>query len=300
MQKNLLALILIIMSFSMLAEGAQDVVAIKSYSIKPYEETLKGFKSSCNCSIKEFDLSETDGPDVLSEIRKRKPAIVLTIGADALELAKEIETPIVYTMVLNPQSIASKKENISGVSMEIPPGKQVDEFHKALPGIKRIGLVYDPRKTPAGFVSAAIKAAESKGITLVAREVSSSRKVMSAVNSMKEGIDAFWMLPDSTVVTPETVEFLLMFSVENTIPILTFSEKYVELGALMSLSMDAFGMGRNAGEIARRIIIDGEDAGNMPVSSNGRAVLSINLKTAGKLGILINSDSINRARIISK
>lgn len=299
MRKSLLILILIFMSCSKLAEGAQDVIVVKSYSIKPYEEAIRGFKSVCNCSIKEFDLSETDGQDVLREIRKRKPAIVLTIGADALELAKEIETPIVYTMVLNPQSIVSKKENISGVSMEIPPGKQVDEFHKALPGIKRIGLVYDPRKTPAGFVSAAIKAAESKGITLVAREVSSSMKVMSAVNSMKESIDAFWMLPDSTVVTPETVEFLLMFSVENTIPILAFSEKYVEVGAIMSLSMDAFAMGRNAGEIAQGII-GGEDAGNMPISSNGRIVLSINLRAAGKLGILINSDSINRARIISK
>ncbi len=96
MQKILLALILIIMSFSILAEGAQDVIAVKSYSIKPYEEAIRGFKSTCNCSIKEFDLSETDGPDVLREIRKIKPAIVLTVGADALEMAKETETPIVW------------------------------------------------------------------------------------------------------------------------------------------------------------------------------------------------------------
>jgi len=56
------------------------------------------------------------------------------------------------------------------------------------------------------------------------------------------------------VITPETIEIMLLFSFENHIPVLTFSEKYVELGALMSIGIDAFDMGCQAGEMANQIL----------------------------------------------
>ena len=61
------------------------------------------------------------------------------------------------------------------------------------------------------------------------------------------------VLPDITVITPETIEFLLLFSLENRIPVFTFSEKYVESGALMSIIIDAFDIGCQAGEMAKAI-----------------------------------------------
>ena len=44
-------------------------------------------------------------------------------------------------------------------------------------------------------------------------------------------------------------EFPFLFFLENKIPILTFAEKYVEIGALISIGIDVFDMGRQAGEI---------------------------------------------------
>ncbi|MFZ2948374.1 MAG: ABC transporter substrate binding protein, partial [Desulfuromonadaceae bacterium] len=72
--------------------------------------------------------------------------------------------------------------------------------------------------------------------------------------------DLFWMLPDITVITPETAEAILLFSLENNIPILTFSEKYLERGAMLSIGIDPFDIGRQAGEMAQTLFSSGESA----------------------------------------
>jgi len=168
---------------------------------------------------------------------------------------------------------------------------------EALPDIKTIGLLYDPDRT-GPLAEKAREAARKTGIKLIAKEVHSSKRVPSLIKDMEEKIDVFWMLPDLTVITPETVEFLLLISLENKIPILTFSEKYVELGALMSIGIDAFDIGCQAGEMAKEIL-SGRDVTNIQPVDARKAVISINLKIARKLGISIDKKIIRKARIIN-
>ena len=114
---------------------------------------------------------------------------------------------------------------------------------------------------------------------------------------MKGKIDAFWMLPDITVICPETVEFILLFSIENKIPIFSFSEKYVEMGALMSLSINPVDLGKQAGQIAEKIL-----AGNYVMNIYGvepeDIVISINVKVAKKFKINIHDEILHNAKII--
>jgi putative ABC transport system substrate-binding protein len=202
-------------------------------------------------------------------------------------VAKRVKTiPIVYTMVLNPLAMLSGGENIRGVSMNIPPEQQLRALLRALPQVKTVGLLHDPDRT-GGFVREAHVAALGMGVTLVAREIHDSKDAPSLIMDMRGKIDAFWMLPDITVITPQTVEFLVLFSLENTIPLLAFSEKYVELGAFMSTGIDAFDMGRQAGEIATKIL-SGADVRSVRHVGARRLVVSTNLMVARKLGITLD------------
>lgn len=281
------------------AESAHEVVAVQSFNIKPYGEALKGFNSVCDCQIKQFVLSEMEGTDVAKAIREAKPDIILAIGTDSLIRVKKIkDIPIVYLMVPNPQNVISEEENITGVSMNIPPHNQLATLKDVLPGIKRVGLLYNPERT-GFFVKKARLTANSMGIELLAKEVHSPKDVPALVNNMKGEINAFWMLPDITVITPETAEFLLLFSLENKIPVLTFSDKYVEMGALLSIEVDAFDSGKQAGEMAHKIL-SGTNIKKVPETDPRKAVLSINLKIAKKLRITISKDIINKARIIDR
>ena len=198
-------------------------------------------------------------------------------------------------MVLNPPNPISKQENITGVSMNIPPEKQLSSLQE-VHEVKRVGLLYDPAKT-GYLVKKALYSAERLGIKLVIKEVHNPKEVPATLDSMRDGIDAFWMLPDTTVLTPETVESLFLFSLENRIPVLTFSDKYLELGAMISVGIDAFDIGRQAGEMAKEIL-SGSNIKNLPRVDAQKAILTLNLKVAKKLGIRVNTNIVGNVRIV--
>jgi putative ABC transport system substrate-binding protein len=281
-----------------LSEAKQQVVAVQSMRIAPYEETMRAFQQTCDGEIKRLVLSELEEADVTGRIRQISPDIVVAIGMEALSRIKAVKKiPIVYVMVLNPGTILSEGENITGISMNIPPEQQLYIFREALADLKAIGLVYDPAET-GYLVEKARDAAKKVGITLIAQQVRRSMDVPLTITDMRGKIDAFWMLPDLTVIGPETTEFLLLFSLENTIPVLTFAEKYVEFGALMSIGIDSFDLGVQAGEMANAIL-SGRDVADVPVVDARKPVLSINLKVAGKMGIKIDEEIIRKARVVN-
>lgn len=299
--KNL-SIIVPFLIFLILGQGssgaAQEIVAVQSVRVAPYEEAIEGFRNVCDAKIKKLVVSELEGTDVSEKINEIRPDVVLAMGMDALSRLKGIENiPIVYLMVLNPQSVVSAERNITGVSMNIPQERQLRAFLEVLPDLNSIGLLYDPERT--GYLAEnAREAARKIGINLIAREVHRSSEVPLLIKEMKGKIDAFWMLPDLTVITPETVEYLLLFSLENTVPILTFAQKYVELGALMSVGIDAFDIGTQAGEMAEKIL-SARDVKDVQRVDARKAVISINLKVAGKLGVTIDKKVIRKARIIN-
>ena len=141
------------------------------------------------------------------------------------------DIPIVYLMVLNPQSVLSGQANIRGISMQIPYQKQIRMFLNTLPGTRTVGLLYDPART-GYFVEQAKTFAESIGIEIIARKIHRAKDVPAGILDLKGKIDVFWMLPDLTVVTPETVEFMLLFSIENKLPLLTASGSHFTISCV--------------------------------------------------------------------
>jgi putative ABC transport system substrate-binding protein len=190
-------------------------------------------------------------------------------------------------MVLNPHLDAAGSTNVSGVTMNVPPEKYFDHLTRISPTTKTVGLVYDPAKT-GHFVKRAQQAARSRGIELTALEVRRANDVPKALGSLKGMVDALLMLPDTTVVTPETVEFFLLFSQNNNIPVITFASKYVEMGALLSLDIDAYDQGKQAGEMALQIL-NGATASDLPEAEARKVKVNTNRSVARKLGITLGN-----------
>ena len=237
--------------------------------------------------------------DVVRRIYREKPDIVLAIGIDALHEVRRIkDIPIVYCMILNPKSILADKDNVTGVSLHIDPEKQLSVLKKTMPSLTNIGLLYDPAMT-GGFVKKARLAAGKAEISLITEEVTRSKDVPEKLEGMKGKINAFWMLPDLTVVTPETVEFLLLFSIENSIPVITFSEKYLEMGALISINIDAVDIGRQAWELSR-MVLSGKDIRSIQKADARKEVVTVNQRAAKKFGISIDDRMPGEIRIINR
>jgi putative ABC transport system substrate-binding protein len=273
--------------------NAWDVLIAQNSRAKPYAEAVQGFKSACGARVQELVISELNGEDVPTEVRRRKPDLIVAVGMEALLKVRKIrEKPIVYLMVLFPDSVLRGESNITGVSMIIPPEKQLTYFRKALPGMERIGIIYNPVNT-GHIVARAVNAGARLGTEIKTLKVTRASDFPQLLNGMKGNIDAYWMMPDSTVVTPECIEYLLLFSLENRIPVLTFSDKYLRMGAFLSVEINPFKIGKQAGEMAEKIL-SGTDASRMRAVDAADADVTVNYKVGEKMGISRPKQNVNK------
>jgi putative ABC transport system substrate-binding protein len=277
---------------------SQEILVVQNLRIKPYAEALEGFKTALNGKFRDIQYTIRDGVDAAAAIRERKPDLILAVGMEALQKVKRIShIPIVYIMVLNPSTVLNEEGNITGVGMTIAPEKQLALFHKVLPGTRRIGLLYDPKKSGL-FVKRAQSAARDLRIELLSREVSHARAVPEVLKSLKGVVDALLLVPDTTVVTPETAELIMLFSLENAVPVCAFSAKYLEMGALMSLDVNAADMGRQAGGLAARIL-SGTKVNDLSAVDAENPIITINAAVARKLRIPLSDEVRGKARILN-
>ena len=267
---------------------ASEVVVIKDAEIKPYRDAIEGFKSACNCSVKELELAN----GVIEKVAKNRPDAVFAVGTKAFRKARTLkDVPVIYAMVMPSELAGISMQNASGVSMDVSPRESLGAIINLFPGLRRVGLLSDPRQT-GRFVEEAAAAARSLGIELVVKTVRNPQQVPRVVDEMRNQIDVFWMLPDTTVLTADTINYLMLFSFQNNLPIFSFSRKYVELGAVAALSIDPFSMGQKAAQIARQLT-KGE---RQPFETYAEARrLTVNVKIASKIGIKFNNDIIRNA-----
>ncbi|MCE5265254.1 MAG: hypothetical protein LLG97_17205 [Deltaproteobacteria bacterium] len=250
--KTLCLAVILFLSAVSTAEGAEMTVAvIKGHSALPHEEVLAGFAEeaqSRNANVRFVSLEDEkvrraldagSGPGL--------PDIILCLGAHALEKGARFRNiPKIFSLVttasLEPWA---ERSDIYGVSLDVAPATQFRILRQALPGVKRIGVLYDPSHNQA-VIEEAKKAAAASGFNLLALPVSSLKDLPSALGQLERSGDLLWSLYDPTVYSPESAKYLLMQSLQREIPVVGFSPHFAKAGALLALYGDYRDMGRQA------------------------------------------------------
>ena len=260
---------------------------IKSQDLPIYRQALDGFKKIYTGKLREFDLKgdPQESEKVVQTLKQHPTDLILAVGLLAARVAKENfqQTPIVFCMVFDPERFSLSGEKITGVTMEVPIQEVFSGIQDLFPKAKRIGVLYDPKKT-GKMIDQAKKVTQASGLSLISVEVNSEKSLPAATRALPGKIDLLWVVPDSTVVTPEALEFLLLTSFENNLPLITFSDDLVKRGAVAAFSPDYHAIGEQAGNLALRIL-GGEDPDKIHIRPAEKTRLSINLKTAQKMGI---------------
>lgn len=273
------------------------VLAVQSFRVGPYEDALAGFETACLCRIDRFILSERKGEDVSDAVRKTRPDAVLAIGGEALAAAAEVRRiPVFYVMALDPPETAARRNNVYGVSMVVSPQAQLEILSSALPGLQRLGVLYDPGRT-GPFVTAARKDSAGKRVALTEGPLTGAAGAPDALKGMIGDIEAFWLLPDLTVVTAETVRHIILSCLTAGVPVIAFSEKYLEMGALMAITFDPRDMGVQTGELAAAVL----EGADLPPEARHRyarrPVTTINPTIARKMGLDIDAEALKTPAI---
>jgi ABC-type uncharacterized transport system substrate-binding protein len=278
---------------------AREIAILKSASIAAYNQAINGFKAALadGTTFSEYDMQGdiARGRRLAQRIRASDAALVLAVGIKAALVAKlEIAAiPVLFCMVLDPAQYHLNAPNMTGISLEVPIDRQFATMHKILPNVKRVGVLYDPEKTGA-LVDEAHRATRALGVEIVARQVRSEKEVPTTLRAIMPQIEALWLIPDSTVLTEDSLRFILGTALDANVPVIGFSSELVRSGALLGLSVNYEDVGRQAGLLARKIL-DNRATPTSAAVAPERVRLALNLKTAKFLGITIPPEVVDRA-----
>jgi putative ABC transport system substrate-binding protein len=262
-----------------------------------YKEAWSGFKAALvaenvTFSASEFVLDNDEKTEVFGRIDRGKSDLALTFGTKASRLAtgQLARVPVVFCMVLDQAHISST--NSTGVTMDVPIGVKLHAVKRILPHVNRIGLVYSP-ETSALYAEILEKCAEM-GVIVVARRIGSEKELMAALKAIMERADCFLMIPDTKLYTPASVRSVLLESLRSKFPVIGLSSQYTKAGALFSVDSDYVEIGKQAAELAVRVL-RGEDPAGLAIQPPRKTRLSINLAVAQRLGIEIPAKIMKEA-----
>lgn len=288
------ALILMVGSWGLslpLAAAGQEIAILRSSDLHAYTETIKGFKATApgSATYVEYDLRGDleRGKRLAKKIRDAHVSLVVAVGLKAAQAAQlEIpDLPILYMMVVNPFHHDLTADNMTGILLEIPADRQFKLLRTFLPNLRQIGVLYDPSKSDSRVQEATLQAAIHQ-FQLRGFSVQSGRETPQQLRTLLSESDALWLIPDSTVLTNESIRFILESALNKEVPVIGFSPELTRMGALLSLSISYSEVGRETGRLAKRILNHDTRLPLKPIPVE-HVRLTVNMKTARYLGITI-------------
>ena len=269
--------------------SAMDIAILRSSDIEAYREAIAGLKTTgpIGAIYTEYDVQgDLDlGKKLARKLRASNASLVVAVGLKAALAAKVeiVDIPIVYMMILDPLKHQLTADNMTGTLLEVPVDRQLKIMRMFLPTLHQLGTLYDPLKT-ASRVKDAVRQATNSDFQLTGLPVESDKDVPQQLRRLLSDVEAFWLMPDSTVLTNESVRFILESALARQIPVIGFSPEFTRLGALLSMSVNYGDVGRETGLLAKRIL-DGERQLPLDPVPIGQLKITVNLKTAKFLGI---------------
>ncbi|PXA78500.1 sugar ABC transporter substrate-binding protein [Auritidibacter sp. NML120779] len=211
------------------------------------------------------------------------------------------DIPIVFSAITDPEDaglVNSWEEpggNITGASDMNPVAEQLELLVEVVPDAETIGVVYSSGEMNSQVqVDMLNEAAEEMGLEVQESTVSTSAEVQQSVESLE--VDAVYVPTDNAVVS--ALEAVLQYGQQNDIPIIAAEADSVLRGAVATYGIDYTELGYQAGEMAIRILVDGEDPASMPVETLSELELTVNPDAAEAMGIELSEDLVERADVV--
>jgi putative ABC transport system substrate-binding protein len=273
-------------------KGFQDVLKEKGYDITYNVHIAQGNISTANLIAKQ----------ILGE----KPDLVLAIATPTAQACAQVikKTPILITAVTDPvgaglvASLEKPGANISGMTDMSPVGRQVELIQEFIPGIKKLGIIYNSGEANSVSILGVLKKeSAARGIEIVEATVTNSSGVTQAAKSLVGRAEAIYIPTDNTVVS--VFEAITKVSVETKLPLFAADVDSVARGAIAALAMDYYQMGRQTALMAERIF-KGAGTSDMPVETLQDLKLYINPGKAKDMGVEVPESVSKRADEVVK
>lgn len=276
---------------------------------KGFKETLINSGMQVNFIERNADHDTSKLPGFVQEARKLKPDLVLTWGTSVtLGIAGKLEDagnpryiteiPVVYMVVAD--AIGSGiiesfertgRSNVTGTHNRVPEEININAMRTYLPGFRKLGMLYNESEANSVVKVDEVRALASEmGFELVAIPLDPGADGQPTLETVPqkmqalrtEGVDFVYVGSSSFI--ERNGDGFTTAALQAGLPLLSPYERLVtEADALLSVSARYYAIGELAARQARRILVDGEKPGDIPVLAMTHFAFVINMESARRL-----------------
>ncbi|WP_422487077.1 ABC transporter substrate-binding protein [Gudongella sp. DL1XJH-153] len=285
------------------AEEAKFVIGINQLAEHPaLDAAREGFvealeEAGVDVEIK-YQNAQGDIPTSLAIAQgfvKDEVDIIYAIATPAAQSSKQAtsDIPVLFSAVTDPvaselvESMESPGANVTGASDATPMKEQLSMFKQLDPSFEKIGILFNTSESNSEIqVARAKEFAQELGLEIVAVGISNINDIPQAMDSMIDDIDGFYAITDNMVASAIAIVADKLNSA--SIPSVGAEGSLVEGGLLVSNGISYFELGKQAGEMARKILVDGISPAEIPAEQAKETTAVFNQQTLELLGL--NSD----------
>ncbi|CAM3225945.1 ABC transporter substrate-binding protein [Streptobacillus ratti] len=215
----------------------------------------------------------------------QKVDLIYAIATPTAQVAQNSteEIPIVISAVTDAKSSGLINKNVTGVLDIVDIEKQILLLKDIMPQIKKLGVIYSSGEQNSVIQVENLKKITVKyGIELIEKSVSQINEIAIATESILKEVDALYTPTDNLVAS--TINVIADKAKETKKITLGAEKSHVDSGILMTLGIDYYELGKEAGKIAIRVI-NGEKPEDIEIKGMDNLKFEYNKDTAKLLGL---------------
>lgn len=249
--------------------------------------------------------SAQGNPAIAAQIARKmvgeQPDVIVAIATPSAQAAVSAarDIPVVFSVVTDPMgaklvsNMDKPGRNVTGLSDAVPVGQHLAMMKEVVPGLKRLGIPYNPGEPNAVSIIAAMeKVAAEQGIEIIKVAAPKSSDVMVAAQKLIGKADAIYTTLDNTIIT--ALESIVKVGIDAKIPVFSADTDSVTRGSVAAVGFNYSDLGRQTGEMVIEVL-KGKNPGDMPVRIAEGTDIYVNLKTARMMGVEIPQSLLDRA-----
>lgn len=212
--------------------------------------------------------------------------LIYAIATPSAQVAQNATTeiPIVFSAVTDAKSAKLENDNVTGILDAVDITKQLELLLKVSPEVKTIGFIYNAGEQNSVFQLEQLKLASSKlNLNVVEKSASQINEIPQVLQSLIQSSDAIYTPTDNLVAS--SINLIAEKILEAKKVSLGAEKAHVEGGILMTIGIDYFNLGKEAGKRAIEILVDGKKANEIEITGMSEYEEYVNENTKKSLGL---------------
>jgi putative tryptophan/tyrosine transport system substrate-binding protein len=235
---------------------------------------------------------------IAHQLISQGPKVIVALSTPSAQSvlgpATKQQIPVVFSAVTDPQQAKlTDHPLVTGVSDAVDLKIQIELIKKILPGIKKIGVIYNPGEANSVVTFKALQNLESQyQVAFIEAHANKLADAGTAFQSLLGKVEALLIPNDNTAVA--AMSQLVQLGIKHKLPVFALDQGSIQAGAIAGYVVDRVTQGKKAGEKVIAIL-QGQSPDQLSIELISQTKLMVNKETAGLMGVTIPEELLNSA-----